>query len=108
MKSDLLLRLIACLVRYGKPECRTFTFYGFRTNLSAQFVDNGLRDRKSQSRSVLLFVQLHKPVEDVWQFIGRNTCAGILHIKVYLGVPDFVSDTDSAFMRELNRIGYEI
>ena len=108
MKSDLLFRLTARLIGDGKPECGTFAFYGFRPNLSAQLVDNGLRDGESQSRPALFFVQFHKPVEDMWQFIGRNTCAGILYIKVNLCVLNFISDTDCAFVREFNRIGYKI
>ena len=108
MKSDLLLRLATCPVGDGEPECRAFTLYGVRSDLTVQSVHDGLGNRKPQSCSFLVFVQLHKPPEYVRQFFGRNPCSGVLYIKINFSIPGFISDTDRTFMREFNRVGRKV
>ena len=63
MKSDLLLRLATCPVGDGEPECRAFTFYGIRSDLTAKFGDNSLRYGESQSGSFFIFIQFHEALE---------------------------------------------
>ena len=63
MKSNLLSWFTTCAIRNCKPECRAFTFYGIRSDLTAKFGDNSLRYGKSQSGSFFIFIQFHETLE---------------------------------------------
>ena len=108
MKLDLLLRFATCPVGDSEPGCRAFSFYGICSDLSVQFGYDSLGNGKSQSRSLFVFVQFHKTPEYVRQFVCRNTCSGVLYIKIQFGVSSFISDTYRTFGGELNRIGDKV
>ena len=71
-----------------------------------EFLGNYFADGKSQSCTGNIVIGHHKTVEYLGKLFGRNTGAGVGHMKNNLVVHLFISKTDMSFLSKFSGIAY--